>query len=279
MRDASEYRFLAGERRVTVRAAAPSGAVINLVKAGEDYRDRCELFLNATDTSVSEPARAANGAEVVTVSATLPDGRLKAALLRFGNGPLVELTLTTPHEDSAADAEFDRLLASAKPSHATPAQGVARGLTAADAGTATHPAGPLLLDLSGYTANAEFALETLDGLERYQISRSADHEPVSTKAGLAAPHLAGSTGSGVGSDGRAVQFEMASPRMFAKRVPKAASLELESTLKGASVGRAATSADAVTGTFRGVPLQIHPTGTAATPEKAEQLLRQLENTN
>lgn len=279
MRDASEYRFLAGERRVTVRAAAPSGSATDPTKAGAGYRERCESFLGATAVSVSEPARTANGAEAVTVSATLPDGRLRAALLRFADGPLVELTLTTAPGDTGTEAEFARLLASAKPSAATPTQSVARGLATAAAGAAAHPAGSLVLDLTGYVANPDFVLESTDGAERYQFSRSAALEATPTRAGLVAPHLAGDMGSAVGADGRPVRFEVVPPRMFAKRATRTAPPVLESAVKGASGGPEGTTAAAVTGTVRGVALQVRLSGTGATPEKAEQLLQALRNAN
>jgi hypothetical protein len=279
MRDASEYRFHVGERQLTVRTSAPQGSTTDLVAAGRDYQDRCELFLGATAVSVSAPTRTGNGAETVTVTATLPDGRLRAALLRFVTGPLVELTLTSPNEDPGADAEFARLVASARPSAATPTQAVARGLAAEKTGTTAHPAGPLLLDLTGYTARPELALESLDGRERYQFNPLTAPTVTAVRAGLAAPHLAGDVESAVGGDGHAVRYEVVTPRHFAKRAVRTAAPAPQAALRGTSDGATGTTGDVVGGSVRGVALQVRLAGTGATPERARQLLQDLQNAN
>jgi len=276
MRDASEYRYSAGERRVTVRASAPMEDITNLAKAADKYLEQFELFLGTNDVRASSPTRTGKGAEVITVSAQLPDGRQRTALLRFPNGPLIELSLTASLDDAGIDSEFSRLLASAEPTHPDPTRAVAHALTAGSTGAA----GPLRLDLTGYTAHVQFALESDDGRQRYQFLRSAEPATIPTRSGLSAPELVQDIGHAIGADGRPVQFERHVPKRFDKsRAPGATMAPSFAKMRG-SPGEAVDSvAPDVTGSVQGVELSVHLSGADATPEKARQLLRELENAN
>jgi hypothetical protein len=276
MRDASEYQFTAGERRVTVRQAVPAESAADLTALATEYVDRCELFLGASYVAPPALGKTPHGADTATLTATLPDGRLRVALLRFAAGPVVELVLASPADDAGADAEFARLLASARPSSATPTEAVARALAAGPRATPASPVGPLLLDLPvEYAAHSQFALESVDGRERFQLTRSAADTGV-TRAGLIAPYLASGIGSVVGEDGRTVRFETITPRRYTRKaVTESLPMEAE-VMRGNDKGEDGASGPSVAGTVHGVTLRVLLYGDAATPENAVQLLKDLQ---
>ena len=134
LRDATEYQFATPTRRVLVREARAKPAPANLDEAARRYAETLGTLLDATEVSIEPAAKTAGGAEVVVITAGVPpatpgasDQLVRAALLRFGTGPIVDLSLTADRDDAGAEAEFRRLLDSVRPAvMPDPLAGVAR---------------------------------------------------------------------------------------------------------------------------------------------------------
>ena len=158
LHDATEYQFATPTRRVLVREAHAPSAGVDLSEAGRQYAEHLETFLDATDLTVTPEVPTAGGAEAVTVTATVPRvdvagssaaSVVRTALLRFGTGPVVELTVYADTADAGAEAEFRRLLDSARPAAtADPIAGVARAIAAGPPGRPDYPAGAVRLALT-----------------------------------------------------------------------------------------------------------------------------------
>jgi tetratricopeptide (TPR) repeat protein len=269
--DATEYQFVAGERRLVVRHAEPPAAAPDLPAAAAEYADRCQLFLDATNTTVSAPLRTARGAEAVRISAVTPDGSLRVALFRFGSGPLVELALTTVPDDSGADAEIDRLLTSARPTEAAPHTAVARAITAGSHGSDGYPVGPVTLDIPPvYTAPFVFVLATPDGNQRYTVERAPGETETVLRAGGTVPVLAREVRTAISADGRPVRFEPPAPRESSDE-PSAPDAATHPTRGGSALAARGAVRD-----VRGTAVRVSFAGPAASAELAEQVLAALD---
>jgi hypothetical protein len=272
MRDATEYQFVNGDRRLLVRRAEPGADSVDLQTAAREYAQQLEDFLRAADVSVSKVTVTPPGGEAVRVRATLPDGLLRAALLRFPGGPLVELALTTSPYDRAADAEFERVLASARPTLVEPTEVVGLAVAAGPRGSAGYPAGPLVLDLPDtYTTPPVFALASDDDRERYTLERAEGGEGGVRNA--TSPALTADLSTAVGEDGLPVKFEV--PPTDRARVFGAAAAA--APLSATPISDDASSA-AVRGTVRGAGVRVRFAGQASA-ESAKQLIRTLNGSN
>src|SRR4051812_11232407 len=109
--DATEYQFATPTRRVLVREARAEPAPAGLEEAARRYAETLRALLDATEVTIEPAATTVGGAEVVVVTARVPpataaaSGQLvRTALLRFGTGPIVELSLTADRDDAGAEA-------------------------------------------------------------------------------------------------------------------------------------------------------------------------------
>ena len=213
MQDKTEYQFGTPVRQVLVRGAAVDGAI---EAAARRYAEQLETLLDASGVRVEAKASTAEGAEAVVVTGVLPGGEgsgeadslVRTAFLRFGEGPVVELTLHAPVKDDGADAEFRRLLRTATPARQVdPVRKVARAIEAGPIGRPDHPAGAIDLQLTpDYHAPESFTLASPEGDVRYRL------EPVTAAVVTTPSSLERTTlGAGVGlardADGRAVRYE------------------------------------------------------------------------
>jgi hypothetical protein len=260
LRDVSEYQFVAGSRRLVIRQAH-TAAGADLPALAREYAERCKMFLDAEPVAVDEPSRTARGAEVVRVSAALPEGSLRVALLRFGDGPVVEFALTTTAEDAdPAAAELDAVVRSARPAAAPPEAAVARAIAAGDRGSVAYPAGPLLVDVPpAYTAPVVFALATADGRQQYTLERAAAAAAGPVRGPTIIPLLSRGVSTATDADGRPVRYEPADPP------------DDQAAHRGAA--GAAPAAD--TGEVRGTAVRVYARGPAASPEAVRRLLAAL----
>src|SRR5436305_8911720 len=97
LRDATDYRFAAGPRRLLVR----QGEDAEPLPAARHLADQLADLLAATDVTVAGPDALPGGGSAATVTAKLPPdpdagGRARAqftALVKFPGRPLSEITL------------------------------------------------------------------------------------------------------------------------------------------------------------------------------------------
>src|SRR5262249_36011638 len=139
-------------------------------------------FVDCDAIQKSPPAPTAGGGTAAALVGVLPadatTGKaprtVRTGFLRFGDGLPVELTLHAAVTDAGAEAEFRRLLDSARPAAADPVAGVAEALALPPTGQANHPAGAVRIDLTpDYHGPEHFILATTDDTVRYQLERAA----------------------------------------------------------------------------------------------------------
>ena len=219
----TEYQFATPGRRVLVRGAPADGAI---EAAGQRYKDELETLMGASGVRVEARASTAEGAEAVVVTGVLPGGEgsgkgdsvVRTAFLRFGEGPVVELTLHAPVEDNGADAEFRRLLETARPAgQADAVREVARAIEAGPVGKPGHPAGPIELQLTpDYRAPESFTLASAEGDVRYRLD-AATAEVATTQSAFEGTTLGAGVGLARAEDGRAVRYESGvRPRFYSR---------------------------------------------------------------
>lgn len=288
LRDATDYQFATPGRQLLVRQAHPAGAGDRLVDAARRYEERLTDVFRATNVRVSAPGTTAGGAAVVGVTADLPPakageppGAVRTAFLRFGGGPLVEMTLHAAATDDRAAAEFDRLLASARPATpADPVAEVARSVVASPDGRAGHPAGAVTLDLTpDYHGPEQFVLASDDDTVHYRLNRAAAAEAV-TRAAVTGTILGTGVGVAVDPDGTPVRYEVGPrPRRFRGGRPVA-----DAAAEAATVFRSAGAAPAVPapgevvveGAVRGTPVRVRVATRGGDAQAlGEQLIRAL----
>jgi hypothetical protein len=250
-------------------------------------------LLNATDVRVSDPLTTAHGATAVTVAAMLPPDNpeadstprvVRSAFLRFPPGPLVELTLHAKADDASAEAEFRRLLESARPAAVAPLQGVAQAIAAGPLGRPDQPAGAVRLDLGpDYRAPTHFLVASMDGAERYVLEPASVAEKGPTREAVVGTLLSPGAADAPDETGRPVRYEAGlRPRLSPGRRPATPAVALE--LLGGEAPPAPTAAPGeavVDGSVHGAPVRV----TVAAPvagvdprEMGEQLLRELNQT-
>jgi hypothetical protein len=286
LHDATEYQFATPDRKVLVRQAHDPSIAVNLAQAGHDYAEHLETFMGATGITVSSIAPTSHGADAVTITATIPrptDAKnttsqvIRTALLRFGTGPVVELTLSAEATDAGAEAEFHRLLDSATPTTtADPVAGVARALAAGPTGRADHPAGPIRLALTpDYHGPASFALASSTDGVKYRLEAAA--APVAaTRSAVVGTILGSGVGVATSEDGRPVRYETGGlqPRLSPGRVAPAVA-EAFAAVRGAAAAPVAGET-VVEGVVHGTPVRVRVAGPAATATQlGDQLLRAL----
>lgn len=276
--DATEYQFVAGDRRLIVRHAEPDGApadqpISDLPTAARAYAEQCARVLDA-NVAVAPAVRTAHGAEAVPIAAELPNGPWRVALLRFEDGPLVELTLTAGPNDPGVDAEFARLIASARPATTiAPQTAVARAIAAGPRGSDGYPVGPLTLDIPPvYTAPFVFVLAAPDGGERYTVERTPSENETVLRGTVIGPPLAlHGVRLAISPDGLPVRYEQPPPRATSGENAPGSSVSLNVSRGGTSL----PSRGAAVGAVRGTAVRVYFAGPAASAEVAQQLLEAL----
>jgi hypothetical protein len=220
MHDKTEYQFATPGRRILVRGAPVD---VGIEAAGRRYAEQLETLLAASGVRVEANASTAEGAEAVVVTGVLPGGGgsmegdsvVRTAFLRFGGGPVVELTLHAPVKDDGADAEFRRLLKTARPAgQADPVREVARAIEAGPVGKPGHPAGAIELQLTpNYRAPETFALASAEGDVRYRL----DAVTAVTPSAFEGTTLGAGVGLARDEEGRAVRYESGvRPRFYSR---------------------------------------------------------------
>jgi hypothetical protein len=290
LRDATDYQFATATRRLLVRQS-PAGPDVDLAEAARRHAQQLGTVLGATQVQTSPLSTTAHSATVLTITATLPADAsaadpnarvVRTAFLRFPNGPLVEITLQAPVTDTAAEAEFQRLLASVRPSSADPLAAVAQSLAAGPAGRVDHPIGAIRIDLTpDYQGPTRFLLSSTDGAESFHLEREAAGEAATRAAGVGTLLSAG-VGVARSEDGKPVRYEAGirprlSPQWRAATPPAAESAEVVRGPDGTSAVAGPGQA-IVTGSVRGTPVRIRVSARnhdRAPAELGEMLLRDL----
>ena len=267
LRDATDYRFAAGSRRLLVRQSeADADPLVAARRLGEQLVD----LLAATDVTVRGPEAQPEGGSAAVVTVNLPedpeaDGRKRAqftAYVRFPNEPLTEITLQADRADADAAAEFERLLKSARPAAFAGLERVAVAVAAGSTGQANHPVGGVRLDLTpDYLGTDRFTVAA-DGGARFAVERAPDATRAVGPAGitLTTGTVRGATVEG----GKPVRYEL--PAASARAATR-------------GVAPAAATAAVVTGDVGGVPLQVTVTAPAGADAHSlgTDLLRELRS--
>ena len=285
LRDATEYQFATPTRRVLVREARVEPAPANLDEAARRYAETLTKLLDATEVSIEPAARTAGGAEVVVITAGVPpatpgasDQLVRAALLRFGTGPIVDLSLTADRDDAGAEAEFRRLLDSVRPAvMPDPLAGVARALRAGPTAGTDQPAGPIRITLGpDYHASHSFLIDSTDDATRYHIEAAPPAE-AATRSVVTGTILGAGVGVATAEDGRTVRYEAGvRPRMSPGRRPAIADLEAAQAVR--ELESPAPGGLVVEGKVGATPVRVHITavgGSTPTANLGEQLIRAL----
>jgi hypothetical protein len=285
LRDATEYQFATPTRRVMVREARVEPAPADLDEAARRYAETLRTLLDATEVTIEPAATTAGGAAVVVITAGVPpatpgaaDQLVRAALLRFGNGPIVELSLTSNRDDTGAEAEFRRLLDSARPAAVPdPIAGVARALSVGSTAGPGQPAGPIRLDLSpAYHASHAFLLASSDDTTRYHLEAAPPAE-AATRSVVTGTILGAGVGVATAEDGRPVRYEAGvRPRLSPGRRPAMAELEAAPVSRGDE--SSAPGGVVVEGKVGATPVRVRITavgGSAPTANLGEQLIHAL----
>ena len=289
LHDATEYQFATPTRRVLVREAHAPSAGVDLSEAGRQYAEHLETFLDATDLTVTPEVPTAGGAEAVTVTATVPRvdvagssaaSVVRTALLRFGTGPVVELTVYADTADAGAEAEFRRLLDSARPAAtADPIAGVARAIAAGPPGRPDYPAGAVRLALTpDYHGPTAFTLVSADDAVRYRLEAAAPAQ-AATKSAAVGTILSAGVGVAATEDGRPVRYEAGPrPRLSPGRRPAAPEASVVAPALCGAPSIPAAAGEVLEGVVCGTPVQVRVSvrgGTAPPADLAEQMLRTL----
>jgi len=271
LRDATDYRFAAGTRRLLVRQAETAG---DPLAAARQLADRLPDLLAATDVTVRGPDALPAGGTAAVVTANLPadpeaGGRERVqftAFARFAGQPLTEVTLQADRADADAAGEFDRLVNSARPTAWAGLERVAVAVAAGPTGRQDHPVGGVRLDLTAdYIGADRFTVAADDGA-RFAVERAA----VGTRTAVAPDPVltTGTVRSAAVEGGRTVRYELPPTR------PRAAGATAAG-VRGVAAGPPAAAV--VAGDVGGIPLNI--TVTAPPGEDAQalgsDLLRQL----
>jgi hypothetical protein len=270
MRDTTEYQFVSGDRWLTVRRGERSPTATDLRAVADEYGNQLKEFLGATELIVSEVKPLARGGESVRVTATLDDGVVRAALVRFADGPLAEVVMTCEPMDERAVEEFERLLASVRPSQPEETENVARALAAPTRGAPGYPAGPVTLDLlDSYQTTHVFTLEADGGGAQFTLERTDAVAPSARPPAAAGLALA-TTVSKIGEDGKPVTFEVGPlPRRYSRTSRPAAVAAAGSVVSPVSVS----------GTVRGTTVRVRVIGDGATADQAKQLIQELDSSH
>ena len=225
------------------------------------------MFLDATDIALSNVFRSAHGAETVRVS-----GRTARRLVAGRFAPVHERTArrappSRRTHDSAAEAEFERLLASARPATTASPVMVVRAIAAGSRGSDGYPVGPVVLDIPPvYTSPNVFVLASTDGRERSPRT-SAPRAEVAVRGGPTdLPLLSRDLRLATDADGQRVVFE---PPRAAGGEQEPPERESTNAMRGEGP---ATMSDAPTGDVQGTPVRVHFNGPAASAEQARRLL-------
>jgi hypothetical protein len=216
LRDATEYQFATPTRRVLVREAHAPSVGVDLSEAGRRYAEHLETFLDATDLTVAPEVTTAGEAETVTVTTTVPRAdaagspaasAVRTALLRFGTGPVVELTVYADTADTGAEAEFRRLLDSVRPAAtADPIAGVARAIAAEPIGRPDHPSGAIRLALTpDYHGPPGCTIASADDAVRYRLEAAAPAQ-AATRSTAVGTILGAGVGVAAAEDGRPFRY-------------------------------------------------------------------------
>jgi hypothetical protein len=285
LRDATEYQFATPTRRVMVREARVEPEPADLDEAARRYAETLRTLLDATEVTIEPAATTAGGAAVVVIRADVPpatpgasDQIVRAGLLRFGNGPIVELSLTAARDDAGAEAEFRRLLDSARPAALPdPISGVARAVTAGSTAGPDQPAGPIRIDLSpDYHASHAFLLASTDDTTRYHLEAAPPAE-AATRSVVTGSILSAGADVATAEDGRTVRYETGvRPRLSPGRRPAAPDQEAAPAVRGGA--SSAPGVVVVEGKVGVTLVRVRITaarGTAPTAEQGEQLIRAL----
>ena len=147
---------------------------------------------------------------------------VRTALLRFGAGPIVELTLNADAGDPAAEAEFRRLLDGARPSGTEdPIAGVRMALLAGPDGGPDHPAGPVRLELTAdYHGPESFTLASTDDAQRFRVEAAEPAAEAALRSAAVGSMLSAGVGVARAEDGRMLRFEDGpTPRLSPGRNP------------------------------------------------------------
>ncbi len=296
MRDATEYRFAAGEWRVLVRGTDAGGDGVGMspgVLAGQAAKVLREV-MGARDVRAEDERPTAEGGVAAVVRGVLPaaEGRagseVRTAFLRFGDGSMAELTLHAPAGDAGAEAEFLRLVDTARPSGRPGAvESVAEALRWGDRGRPGYPAGPIALELGPeYHTPSSFTLASDDGRERYQLQAAPAVAarnlagPTRGGASLDAPFLCESIDETRAEDGRVVRFE--APFTPGGGDTTRAAVRESFAVRGQEADRAVDAAPedgVVNGQVGQTPVRVRveADGEAGARSLGEDLLRRLNN--
>jgi hypothetical protein len=171
LRDVTEYQFATATRRLLVRNGEPASS---LEIAAARYQENLKRIFGARNVRRGEPESTRQGATAIVVTAGVAadsSSTVRTAFLQFVGGPLSEITLEAPATDRQAAGEFRRLIESAQASRRiSPELAVAEAIEAGPVGRASHPAGPVRLDLTDdYRSGDRFTLASQDGAVRYYL--------------------------------------------------------------------------------------------------------------
>jgi hypothetical protein len=286
LRDETEYQFATPGRRLVVRGGPTEAGVAD---AGAKYAQSLKDYLGASDVRVNPPVSTSGGAEAVLVSGIVP-GRpggpasaVRTAFLRFGTGPLAELTLEAQSDDAGAEAEFGRLFQTAQPSSETnPVEEVARAIEAGPVGQPGHPAGPIQLQLTpDYQGRASFALRSADGTVGYRLE--AVLAPEATPTAVEETILGTGVSHARDEEGRSFRYEAGvRPRLWSRRSGTLEAARIDELVMREAVPRpsAVVPGEAVVeGRVRGkaVRLKVAVSSEGSDPQRlGEELIRTMD---
>lgn len=286
LHDATEYQFSTDHHNVRVRAAHDGSAPIDLTTVGSQYAEYLKTFMGATDATVSPVTTTAKGAQAVTITATIPEPKgppevagtiLRTALLRFGSGPVVELSLSASESGPAAEAEFHRLLDTATPADTqSSVAAVAQAFSAGPTGRTDHPAGPIKLALTpDYATPTSFTLAASEDGTKFRLEAASATEEW-TKAAVSGTILGRGVTVGRNERGQPMRYEATTLRP--RRSARGATTEAVAAdaLRGASPAGAAGET-VVEGVVHGAPVRVRVSGGRAgwTEDRCHELIQAL----